>query len=104
MNTKSIGFKINLMVNILAIICIFTIVVNYLEIGKISELNEEVSSICIELEKVQGDIRDEFQQVRLYANFTYYKMDVQGQGYEEIMSRLSTRMDSMEQSLSLIHI
>lgn len=101
MNTKSIGFKINLMVNILAIICIFTIVVNYLEIGKISELNEEVSSICIELEKVQGDIRDEFQQVRLYANFTYYKMDVQGQGYEEIMSRLSTRMDSMEQSFQL---
>ena len=41
----------------------------------------EVSSICIELEKVQGDIRDEFQQVRLYANFTYYKMDVQGQGH-----------------------
>ena len=101
MNTKSIGFKINLMVNILAIICIFTIVVNYLEIGKISELNEEVSSICIELEKVQGDIRDEFQQVRLYANFTYYKMDVQGQGYEEIMSRLSTRMDSMEQSFQM---
>lgn len=96
MNTKTIGFKINLMVNILAVISVFAIVANYIKIGQIKELDDKVSAICLELEKVRGDIIDDYQQVRLYANFSYYKMDLPGQSYDAVTSRLKSRMESLE--------
>lgn len=96
MNTKTIGFKINLMVNILAIVAVLTVFANYGAIGNIQEINDKVSTICIDLEEVQGDIRDDFQQVRLYANFTYYKMDLPAQHYSAITDRLKGCMDSLE--------
>ncbi len=96
MNTKTIGFKINLMVNILAIVAILTVFANYSAIGSIKEIDDHVSTICIELEQVQGDIRDDFQQVRLYANFTYYKMDLPAEHYSAITGRLEECMNDLK--------
>lgn len=97
MNMKTIGFKINLMVNILAVAIVLAIVLNYSEIGKIQEVNNQVSSVCIELEKVQGEIWNDFQQVRLYANFSYYKMDLPKEHYATITGRLSDCKSNLEE-------
>ncbi len=98
MNVRSIGFKINLMVNILAIVAVVTVIANYRGIGNIQKDNEKVATICIEFEQVQGDIRDDFQQVRLYANFAYYKMDLPAEQYRSITRRLNETLSSLEEN------
>lgn len=98
MNVKSIGFKINLMVNILAIVAVVTVIANYQGIGNIQKDNDKVATICIELEQVQGDIRDDFQQVRLYANFAYYKMDLPAEQYRSITRLLNENLSSLEEN------
>ena len=73
MKKISIGFKINLMVDVFALLIILAIIANYKSIGTMQELNSTVTDICIELETLQGNIRDNFQQVRLYANLRIIK-------------------------------
>ncbi|MDE7300379.1 MAG: methyl-accepting chemotaxis protein, partial [Lachnospiraceae bacterium] len=103
MKTKTIGFKINLMVDILAIIAILAIFANYNAIGNIQQLNDTVSDICVELEKAQGDLRENFQAVRLYANFTYYKMDMASGHYNAIVDSFESYISALEANASTIN-
>lgn len=97
MKKISIGFKINLMVDVFALLIILAIIANYKSIGTMQELNSTVTDICIELETLQGNIRDNFQQVRLYANFTYYKRDLPV-GYDTIIKRLTSSLSSLDEN------
>ena len=63
MKIRTIGFKINLMVNILAVITILAIFANYASIGKIQEINSTISDVCMKLEQSQGNLREDFQIV-----------------------------------------
>ena len=74
------------MVDLLAILIFATVAVNFTLVGSIKNLNSEISEKSIALEKAQGDIRSDFLQVRLYANFSYYKIDTED-GYDTILMR-----------------
>ena len=99
MKKLSIGFKINLMVDILAILIILTVAANFALVGSIKSLNNEISEKSIALEKAQGDIRSDFHQVRLYANFAYYKIDTED-GYDTILERLDSSIKVLEDDFS----
>lgn len=99
MKKLSIGFKINLMVDILAILIFATVAVNFTLVGSIKNLNSEISEKSIALEKAQGNIRSDFLQVRLYANFSYYKIDTED-GYDIILERLESSIKVLEDDFS----
>ncbi len=102
MKIRTIGFKINLMVNILAVITILAIFANYASIGKIQEINSTISDVCMKLEQSQGNLREDFQIVRLYANFCYYKMDMPAGHYSTITNSLEEGINAMETEASLL--
>lgn len=85
------------MVDSLAIVAVLAIIANYGALGAMQELNNTVSNVYIELEKSQSDIRDNFQQVRLYTNFAYYKRDLPT-GYDAIINRLNTCIAALKES------
>lgn len=98
MKKLTVGFKINLMVDILAVIVVAAIFANYSALGTLKEMNATISDVCIELEKAQADIRDDFQQARIYADYSLYKKDTIG--YDMMLDTLATRIRILETDFS----
>lgn len=88
---KSIGLKIYVALGIIGILFLVIVFMNINGLQMIGGLNSNLGNIYIELEDATGNATSEFQQVQLFSNLVYFKMDTDES--ELMMSSLQSSID-----------
>lgn len=70
---KTIGTKVFSLLAVLTLIFAVAMVMNLQLLKSIGQINNEITTIYLQLEKEQGNVSTAFQQVQLYGNLSYIK-------------------------------
>lgn len=93
---KSIGAKVITLVVLVGVVFLVTAVANVAALNVIDSYNDKMS-VYLEMENENTKTSTAFQQMQLYANLSYFKMDTDE--FETMKTKLQTAIDDVTASM-----